>query len=170
MRVKVLVKTLAVCAILSSLPACTTNETAQRSSSHHSTGASNSAIAASFPKANDSVKVTKINVTQKEMAIQISPATAPAGFVEFVVKNEGEKPHEFVIFRNDLPDKKIPIKAGNLDEEAKGLQHIGVINQSKLKSKAAQTLKLNLTPGRYLLVCNLPGHAQAGMKAELVVK
>lgn len=170
MRVKVLVKTLAVCAILSSVNACTTNETAQRSSAHNSTSVTSPAIAASFPKANDFAKVTKINVTEKEMAIQLSPATASAGFVEFVVKNEGEKPHEFVIFRNDISDKKLPIKAGNLDEEAKGLQHIGVINQSKLKSKATQTLKLNLTPGRYLLVCNLPGHAQAGMKAEFIVK
>lgn len=170
MRVKVLVKTLAVCAILSSLTACTTNESPERSSSNNSKGARNSAIAASFSQANDSVKVTTINVIEKEMTIQLSPATAPSGLVEFVVKNEGEKPHEFVIFRNDLPDKKLPIKAGNLDEGAKGLKHIGEINLSRLKSKATRALRLKLKPGRYLLVCNLPGHAQAGMKAEFVVK
>jgi uncharacterized cupredoxin-like copper-binding protein len=47
---------------------------------------------------------------------------------------------------------------------------VGEINESKLTSGATQTLQLNLTPGRYLLVCNLPGHFQAGMKTEFTVK
>lgn len=170
MRVKVLVKTLAVCAILSSLTACKTNKTAQQSLPNNSARAVSSTIVVSSPKSNDSAKVTKINVLEKEMAIQAWPATVPAGLVEFVVKNEGEKPHELVVFRNNLLGKKLPLKGGNLDEEIKAVKYVGEIDQSKLKSGATQTLKLKLAPGRYLLVCNLPGHIQAGMKAEFTVK
>ena len=104
------------------------------------------------------------------MAFQLSSATAPAGAVEFVVKNAGKEPHEFVVLKNDLSGKELPLKGDKLDEEAKGLKNLGEIGEDKLKSGATEKLSLNLTPGRYLLVCNLPGHFKAGMKAEFTVK
>jgi uncharacterized cupredoxin-like copper-binding protein len=39
-----------------------------------------------------------------------------------------------------------------------------------MKPGAAKTLALNLAPGHYALVCNLPGHYKAGMYADLTVK
>ncbi|MEA2312683.1 MAG: hypothetical protein QOE28_2651, partial [Solirubrobacteraceae bacterium] len=35
---------------------------------------------------------------------------------------------------------------------------------------AAKALTLNLKPGHYALICNLPGHYTAGMYADLTVK
>jgi len=75
-----------------------------------------------------------------------------------------------VVFKNDRLDQQLPLKGENLDEETAGLKNLGEIDQSKLQSGATQTLKLNLKPGRYLLVSNLPGHFQAGMKTEFTVK
>lgn len=169
MKTKTLLKSLTIFAILSSLAACSNNKTAESSSLDKSpTQASLSAT--SSPKSKETAHGTKINVTAKEMVFQLSSATAPAGPVEFVVKNAGKKPHEFVVLKNNLPDKKLPVRAASLDEDAKGLKNLGEISESKLKSGTTQTLKLNLTPGRYLLVCNLPGHFQAGMKTEFTVK
>jgi len=169
MKTKILLKTLTICAILGSLAACSNDKKGESSSSNNSpTQASPSAVSA--PKTKETAKGTKINITAKEMVFQLSSTTAPAGPVEFVVKNAGKMPHEFVVLKNDLPDKKLPLKGGSLDEDAKGLKNLGEISESKLTSGATQTLQLNLTRGRYLLVCNLPGHFKAGMKAEFTVK
>lgn len=169
MKIKALLKTLTICALLSSMTACKDGKTAEKNYSNDSRSAV-AQLTTNSTKTVDSPNVTKINIIQKEMGLQVSPGTVPAGLVEFIVKNEGQKPHELVIFKNNLLSQQLPIKGGNLDEESKGLKHIGGIVQSKLKSGATQTLKLNLTSGRYLLVCNQPGHVQAGMKAELIVK
>jgi uncharacterized cupredoxin-like copper-binding protein len=32
------------------------------------------------------------------------------------------------------------------------------------------TLSVNLTPGRYVLVCNIPGHYKHGMHASVTVQ
>lgn len=169
MKIKALVKTIIICAILSSLTACKNSKTAEKNYPNNSRTEA-AQLTANPTETIEPAQVTKINITQKEMVIQVSPATVPAGLVEFIVKNEGKKPHELVIFKNNLLSPQLPIKGGNLDEESKGLKNVGVIDKSKLKSGATQTLQLNLTPGRYLLVCNQPGHVQAGMKAELIVE
>lgn len=168
MKTKALVQTLTV-AILSSLIACTNNKTAERSVFERSPrAASPSAIAS--PDLNNTHKGTTINVTAKETGFALSPATAKAGLVEFVIKNESKEPQELVVLKNDRLDQQLPLKGENLDEEATGLKNLGEVDQSKLQSGTTQTLKLNLKPGRYLLVSNLPGHVQAGMKTELIVK
>lgn len=169
MKIRTLLKSLTLFAILSLLAACQSNNTRDTSSPSNSPTLASATVVKSV-KPKDTVKATKINVTAKEMVFQLSSGTAPAGLVEFIVNNEGTKPHEFVVLKNDVPNKKLPLKGGNLDEDAKGLKNLGEINESKLRSGTTQTLKLHLTPGRYLLVCNLPGHFQAGMRKEFIVK
>lgn len=169
MKFQALVETVTICAILSGVIACQNSNSAKKSHLDNSRNATAQLVNNPIKK-KESVQGTQVNITQKEMKIQVSPATVPAGFVEFIIKNEGQKPHELVIFKNNLTSQQLPMKGGNLDEESKGLKNVGGLDQSKLKSGAMQTLQLNLAPGRYLLVCNQPGHVQAGMKAELIVK
>jgi uncharacterized cupredoxin-like copper-binding protein len=114
-------------------------------------------------------KVTKIEVTEKEMEIKLSSATAPAGPIEFVVTNQGQRPHEMEIIKTDLPFDKLPMKNGRLDTEKAG-KEIAEIEADELKSGETKTLRVNLTPGTYLIECNLPRHFKAGMRALLTVK
>ncbi|HEY9601939.1 MAG TPA: cupredoxin domain-containing protein [Allocoleopsis sp.] len=173
MAVKSLAKTLIICAVLSALAACSSNQTAEQSSPNNaasSPNAASSSSASSSLKSSQSAKSTKVNATVKEMAIQLSSTTVPAGLVEFVVKNTGKEPHEFVVLKNDLKGKKLPMKGDKLDEDAKGLKNMGEIETDKLKSGATETLKVNLTPGQYLIICNIKDHFKKGMKTELTVK
>ncbi len=86
-----------------------------------------------------------VAVVEKEWTMTPQPGTAKAGTVKFVVKNEGTIEHNFVI--------------KELNQElASGIQP----GKSK---EAAVTLK----PGTYTLICNIPGHEDAGMHTTLTV-
>lgn len=112
---------------------------------------------------------TEVMVTEKEMEIQLSPVTAPAGLVEFVVSNQGQLPHEMEIIKTDLPFAQLPLKGDRLDTKKAG-QEFAEIEEDELTSGATKSIQINLTPGRYLIECNLPGHFQAGMKAQFIVQ
>ncbi|MGI8504350.1 MAG: sulfocyanin-like copper-binding protein [Hassallia sp.] len=104
------------------------------------------------------------------MKFELSQSTVPAGDVEFVVTNKGKMPHEMEVVKTDLTVDKLPVSSdGRLDTDKAG-KEIGEIEEDDLKSGATKTLKVNLTPGKYLIVCNLPGHFKAGMRTFLTVQ
>ncbi|KAM3092986.1 plastocyanin/azurin family copper-binding protein [Phormidesmis sp. 146-35] len=115
--------------------------------------------------------LTKVTVTETEMAIKLSQATVPAGPVEFVVSNKGKIPHEFVLLRTDLPLDKLPTKiGGELDEKNKKLKMIAEVEEGDLKKGATKPLKVVLSKGRYVVICNVGNHFEKGMKAALTVQ
>jgi uncharacterized cupredoxin-like copper-binding protein len=115
--------------------------------------------------------LTKVTVTETEMAIKLSQTTVPAGPVEFVVSNKGKVPHEFVLLRTDLPLDKLPTKTGGkLDEKNKQLKAIAEVGEDDLKKGATKPLKVVLSKGRYVVICNVGNHFEEGMKAALTVQ
>ncbi len=142
--------------------ACSTDNTAQQTTTPPA--ANSPALVGSQSASGANV----VQVTAKEMEFQLSKSTVPAGTVEFRVTNKGRLAHEMVVIKTDLPVDKLPLKGQRLDEDKAG-KKIGEIEDDELKSGATKTLKVNLTPGKYLIVCNLPGHFQAGMKKVLTV-
>jgi uncharacterized cupredoxin-like copper-binding protein len=155
--------------LLSLLAACGNNTTEQQSSSHSSPATPVSSPVSST-SANASNAVTKIDIKEKEMDIIPSSNTAPAGQINFVIKNVGRMPHELVVFKTDLPIDKLPQKNGEMDEKGAGVKNVADTGENYLKSGETRTLRANLSPGNYVLVCNLPGHFSAGMKTAFVVK
>jgi uncharacterized cupredoxin-like copper-binding protein len=104
-----------------------------------------------------------VGVTLKEFTLTPQPTTARAGKVTFTVRNSGAIQHEFVVIRT----KK---SAGNLLKGAEADEAGNVGEIGGVKPGATKTLRLNLKAGHYALICNLPGHYQAGQHADLVVK
>lgn len=103
-------------------------------------------------------------VALREWAVTPAPATATAGTITFVVKNSGKAKHEFVVIKTDLAPGKLPVKKGRASEKgAKG--EIGDLPAGKTKR-----LTLVLPKGKYVLICNLTGHYQAGQRAAFVVR
>ena len=102
------------------------------------------------------------------MGIKISKQKVKAGEVTFEVSNTSKDSiHEMVV----LPYKdgeKIPYVADELriDEEAAG--HLGEV--SELDPGQSGALRIALKPGKYALVCNIPGHYMNGMWAILTVE
>jgi uncharacterized cupredoxin-like copper-binding protein len=118
-----------------------------------------------------SAAVTKlpstIDASVKEFSVTLDSAEAAAGKVSFKVQNSGSIAHEFVVFRTDLATDKVTVKDGQADEEETGLSHVDEVEG--IAPGSSKTLSVDLPPGRYLLICNLPGHFQGGMHVNLQV-
>jgi len=111
----------------------------------------------------------KVNVTLGIFKIDM-PSTVKAGQVTFHVTNEDTSDtHEFVIFKTDLEPGNLPLDdTGNVDESAPSLTHIDEIPD--MAPGDVKDLTVTLDPGKYVAICNLPGHYQAGMYAGFTVQ
>jgi uncharacterized cupredoxin-like copper-binding protein len=111
---------------------------------------------------------TPLRATEKEYAIAFDPGTVSAGRIRLTVKNAGTIEHELVAFRTDLAETDLPMGSGEVDEEGAGITHIDP-EAEDIAPSSAKTITLNLTAGRYVFLCNVPGHYQLGMHAVLTV-
>lgn len=109
---------------------------------------------------------TAANVSGMEM--KADPASVKAGPVSFKVANRSRSVlHEMLVVGPTSADAKLPYdeKAGRVVESR--IHHLGEV--SDLKPGKSGQLRLTLKPGTYLLLCNQPGHYEAGMKTVLTV-
>lgn len=76
--------------------------------------------------------------------------------------------HELLVFRSDLDPSAYPLQGGDIDENGPGVTKIS--DGDNIDPGKAQTRVVDLSaPGRYLFVCNLPGHFKAGMYSTVTV-
>ena len=123
----------------------------------HTTGAPKVPVAPAVTEAPATAKAD-VNTTLGEMWVKADKTTVDAGKVTFAVKNAGATMHGLAIVAD-------PAKApdGMLDPStylAKG---------KDLAAGATDTVAADLKPGRYELVCFLPGHYAAGQKLPFEV-
>ena len=97
------------------------------------------------PPPTPTPSVSRVEIIEKEFTIQPGVSTVNAGTVIFEIKNEGFIEHNFVIEGHD--------------------DHVELILPQETK-----TFEVELAPGNYQLICDLPGHKEAGMVAEFTVK
>ncbi len=109
------------------------------------------------------------------MGLSTDRSTVPHGIVSVLVTNDGSVPHEVVILplagaqvvgaRPFGGDARVD-EAGSLGEASRsGGQGEG----EGIAPGAVGWVTLTLAPGRYELVCNLPGHSVSGMYGERTV-
>ncbi|HKC21545.1 MAG TPA: cupredoxin domain-containing protein [Gaiellaceae bacterium] len=85
-----------------------------------------------------------VQVTETEFRIALAGYNARARKFTFDVKNAGQIAHD------------LAIKGGP--------------KTSLIQPGGTATLNVTLKPGRYHLYCTVPGHEQAGMKVDIIVK
>jgi uncharacterized cupredoxin-like copper-binding protein len=103
-------------------------------------------------------------VTLDEFSLKASPKSVSAGKVKFTARNAGDDRHELVVIKTSTKASKLKVSGGRVSEKG-SLGEAGNIAGGKTK-----TLTLNLKKGHYVLLCNLPGHYQQGMRADFTVK
>jgi uncharacterized cupredoxin-like copper-binding protein len=94
-----------------------------------------------------------------------------AGAVTISAPNDGQVEHELVLLKTNMNPASLPVKGDEVDEEgleAKGIENAGEIEE--VAPGATKTGDFKLTPGKYVMICNLPGHYQRGMYGSFTVK
>jgi uncharacterized cupredoxin-like copper-binding protein len=111
---------------------------------------------------------SSVSAKLSEFKVDLSSATGAAGEVTFNITNSGTVTHEFVVIKSDLASDKLPATAeGKVDEESTELT--GVDEVEDIAAGSTATLKVDLEPGHYVLICNLPGHYTGGMRSSFEV-
>lgn len=109
------------------------------------------------------------------MMLAAVPHVVPAGQVTFVAVNRGSRLHELVVLPlgAHTPIGRRIVGADREVDESSALgeasRSCGADTGNGIRPRSAGWTTLRLTPGRYELVCNRPGHYAHGMYAELVV-
>ena len=114
---------------------------------------------------------TDVAVKLQQWSTTLTSATMPAGAISFSVTNAGTIPHEFVVLSTDTLAADFPItsfegEAHRIDEDKVG-SNVG--ETGDLQPQATKSITIDLKPGHYAFVCNLPAHYGLGMHADFTV-
>jgi uncharacterized cupredoxin-like copper-binding protein len=102
----------------------------------------------------------------------VTPSTTPSsGSVTFTVTNDGTITHEFVVLKTETLSADIPVgkfegEPNRINEDTAGTN---VGETGDMDAGATKTLTIDLAPGHYVFLCNLPGHYQSGMHVDVTV-
>lgn len=102
------------------------------------------------------------------MSIRTDQGTVKAGSVSFEVTNWSRSVlHEMLVVAVDSPTTALPYDYTALKIPEEQVKVLG--EASDLQPNITKTVDLTLTPGSYLLICNVPGHYASGMVAAITV-
>jgi uncharacterized cupredoxin-like copper-binding protein len=111
------------------------------------------------------VEVSDDGTPDGPMTLTVDPASSDGGKITFIVENTGTQNHSFLVLETDTPFDELPVDpdTDKVSEDDK----VGEIN--KIKPGKTKKLKLDLEPGNYVVLDNLPGHYAQGARAAFVV-
>lgn len=106
-----------------------------------------------------------IATTLTDFKIEPAEAEATTGEVTFDLQNDGPSQHTFFLVRTDLAEDSLPVVDHVVD-----LGALDVVAQADVLGVGAHpSVTADLTPGPYVLFCNLPGHYESDMHAVFTV-
>ena len=109
----------------------------------------------------------QVSVTLTDTGVTLAQTSVGSGPVTFKVKNAGSIVHELVVVRTDIAQDKIQ---PNTDEPSKMSEEGTQGESGDLEAGLTKDFTLNLSAGKYVLMCNQPGHYMAGMHIAFVVR
>ncbi len=122
------------------------------------------AASAVVPVASGYGSNASVGVTLKEFEVIPTVKSVKAGKVTFIVRNTGKVMHEMVVVKTT----KAPGSLAGTGKEASEKGAVGEV--ADLRAGKSAKLTLALKPGKYVLLCNLPGHYKAGQYVGFTVK
>jgi uncharacterized cupredoxin-like copper-binding protein len=112
-----------------------------------------------------------LQITMSDDFFTPKDATAKAGSVTISAPNTGQLVHELVLAKTDADPSKLPTTSDGSVDEAK-LESAGRDAGEIADVTPGGTKKgtFKLTPGKYVMFCNVPGHYAAGMYGTITAK
>ena len=113
---------------------------------------------------------TIVKATERDGTISLDKTSSEGGKVAFQIENSGELTHEFVVFKTELSEDKLPLLTNGtaVDEKGSGVEMVGEHENIAPGSNAELSFD-NLAPGKYVIICNVPGHYGLGMHTTFTV-
>jgi hypothetical protein len=117
--------------------------------------------------AHDAAVGSVVRLTERDFRIS-APKEVAAGDVVLRVENRGPDAHELIVVR--AGKGLLPLRGDGVtvNEEAVQGSEVGALEPGQPNS--VRELQVHLTPGHYILFCNMSGHFLGGMHHELVVR
>jgi uncharacterized cupredoxin-like copper-binding protein len=97
--------------------------------------------------------------------ITVNVPSVKAGTIKIGVRNLGTMEHSFEVLKTDLPQDKLPVDGASAKAKEDG--KVGEIKSIPAGKSASVTV--DLTPGKYVFICNVAGHYQLGMHTGFTV-
>ena len=106
-----------------------------------------------------------VGIELGEFFVKPSTDSTSAGEVTFEIENSGSTTHQFVIYRTNEEADALPQDGGvaKLDPDRR------IAASDDVTAGGTATVTATLEAGRYLLLCNLPGHYMGGQVTEFEV-
>lgn len=124
-----------------------------------------------------------VTVEFDEWKIDTSVETVPAGRVTFEESNAGDEDHDLLVIRTDTPPDDLPMGLEGVSPEAAGEIVLGEIHDHEhgadlsaadherhIHPEEGRRRAVTLEPGRYVLICPVPGHYERGQRTAITVR
>jgi len=123
-------------------------------------------VAACVGPAAEAPSGSQVVAELADYKITVNVPSVKAGSIKIGVRNLGTMEHSFEVLKTDLAPDQLPIDgaAAKAKEDGK----VGGIPSIPAGKSAAVTL--DLTPGKYVFICNVAGHYQLGMRTGFTVE
>ena len=105
-----------------------------------------------------------LTIRMTEFAFDPDDVVAKKGKVTITASNDGGVVHELVLLKTDADPANLPKKGDEVDESTS----VGEI--ADVDAGSTKKATFTLAPGKYAMVCALPGHYEGGMYGSLTVK
>jgi uncharacterized cupredoxin-like copper-binding protein len=126
-------------------------------------------ISVALALTNKPQRRSSIDVTLTDTSVVPSKRSVSAGVLDLRLLNAGTKPHELVILRTNLAADQLPLGDDDrVDDTADGVTSVFATGD-QIASGDTAPIAAALVAGDYVLLCNLPGHYQAGIRTSFTV-
>ena len=115
---------------------------------------------------SDTSETPSVYIDMSDFKIAADHPAIAAGHVVIGIRNHASTAHELKVIKTDLAPDQLPVDPAT----AKVTEDGKVGELLNIAGGASRKLVLELTPGKYVLICNVAGHYQLGMHAALEVR
>ena len=123
-------------------------------------------VAACAGPAAEAPAGSQVVVEMTDYKLSVNVPSVKAGTIKIGVRNLAAMEHSFEVLKTDLPHDKIPVDGASAKAKEDG--KVGGIASIPAGKSAAVTI--DLTPGKYVLICNVAGHYGLGMHVGFTVE
>ncbi len=124
------------------------------------------AVGETPPAGETPAAATTVDVGLTEFAVNPAQDAAGAGTLTFSVVNDGTIFHNFRVIKTDLAPDALPTANAQADESQLDV----VASIPEFNAGEMEQVSVDLDPGSYVLICNIAGHYDLGMRAAFTVE